>query len=164
MVPVCFLKGTMICLVSEGEGKTRALVEDLRVGDSIACVDGTAKKIIFIGKQVFDLETAPEARPITISRGALGANSPSTDLHLSPLHSVWDGSSWKRAAELINGTTVIQMENPPSIVKYYNIELEDWGAIFANDAICESYRDLGNRNEFHYSAMTVEESELISRI
>jgi len=151
MTPACFLKGTMICLVCEGEGKTHALVEDLRVGDSVACADGSSKKIIFIGKQIFDLQNAPEAHPITISRGALGENSPSTELHLSAGHAVWDGSAWKSANQLVNGTTIVEMENPPSIIEYYNIELEEWGAVFANDAICESYREQGNRNEFHYS-------------
>ena len=111
MGPVCFLQVTMICLVCENLSKTHVFVEDLRVGDSVACVDGTYKKITFIGKQVFDLESAPEARPITISRGALGANSPSTDLHLSAGHAVWDGSAWRAAIELVNGTTIVKMEN-----------------------------------------------------
>ena len=151
MGPVCFLQGTMICIICENQSKTHVLVEDLRVGDSVACADGTSRKIIFIGKQVFDLESAPEALPITISRGALGTNSPSTELHLSAGHAVWDGSAWRAAIELVNGTTIVKMENPPSVVEYYNIELEEWGAVFANDAICESYREQGNRNEFHYS-------------
>jgi hypothetical protein len=129
----------------------------------VACADGTSKKIIFIGKQVFDLESAPEARPIAISRGALGANSPSTDLHLSAWHAVWDGSAWRDAIELVNGTTIVEMENAPSIIKYYHIELEEWGAVFANNAICESYRDQGNRNEFHYSTK-IEGSRLLSNM
>ena len=163
MVPVCFLQGTFICLICENQSKSYVLVEDLRVGDSVACADGTSKKIIFIGKQVFDLESAPEARPIAISRGALGANSPSTDLHLSAWHAVWDGSAWRDAIELVNGTTIVEMENAPSIIKYYHIELEEWGAVFANNAICESYRDQGNRNEFHYSTK-IEGSRLLSNM
>ena len=141
----------MICLICDDKGKTHVFVEDLRVGDSVACADGTSKKIIFIGKQIFDLQTAPEAHPITISRGALGENSPSTELHLSAGHAVWDGLAWKSANQLVNGTTIVEMENPPSIIEYYNIELQEWGAVFANDAICESYREQGNRDEFHFS-------------
>ena len=161
MAVACFLQGTLICLICENQSKSHILVEDLRVGDSVACADGTSKKITFIGKQIFDLESAPEARPVTISRGALGAKSPSTDLHLSAGHAVWDGFAWRAAIELVNGTTIVEMENPPSIIKYYQIELEEWGAVFANDAICESYREQGNRNEFHYSTK-VEGSNLLS--
>ena len=146
---ICFLEGSAITVPG---GTT--LVENLRVGDDVSLPNGGTLKVTFIGKQSFDLVTTPEAHPITIDTNSIAEGVPNKPLHLSAKHGVWNDRDWFRAEQLANGHSISLMDNPPSISHYYNIGLEEWAAVLAHNLSCESYRDLGNRNEFHFSTQT----------
>ena len=153
MSVICLLEGTVIA-TPDGN----CFVENLAVGDEVRLPNGKSLKVIFIGKQVFDLATAPEAHPITFEAHSISAEMPNAPLHLSAKHGVWNGQNWYQAEQLLNGHSIKLMDSPPPTIHYYNIELEVWATVLANNLPCESYRDLGNRNEFHYSTQVVGQS------
>ncbi|NRB04866.1 MAG: Hint domain-containing protein [Rhodobacteraceae bacterium] len=80
---LCFCDGTQI-LTDRGLKP----VEDLIVGDLVACKDKGYKPIRWIGSRWFDPAEGPDSQsmPIKISKGALGSNLPSEDLFVSPNH------------------------------------------------------------------------------
>lgn len=85
-VPVCFASGTLI-LTSRGEMP----VEELVVGDLVATRDADFQPIRWIGGKRLDaitLAAMPQLRPIRIRAGALGRNSPTADLLVSPQHRI----------------------------------------------------------------------------
>ena len=151
--PMCFLEGTQI---STPEGSRP--IETLKVGDYVNLPNGKNLKIIFIGKQIFDLNDAPEAHPVSFAPNSIAPGVPSSNLNLSAQHGVWNGHDWYLASQLVNNESIKEMENPPTIINFYNIELEEWAAVLAENLACESYRDLRNRNEFHYSTKVNGES------
>ena len=143
--PICFLEGTQITTPSG-----TSAVELLSIGDDVLLPNGNIYKVKFLGKQSFDLAQSPEAHPVTFDAGSLGVNMPNSPLHVSRAHLVWNGSALTSAFEHINGTTIKPMDNPPSIINYYHVELEEYSIVIANGAWCESYSG-GLRDEFHYT-------------
>lgn len=86
MLVPCFAAGTMLA-TPHGE----VAIEDLREGDLVLTRDHGAQPIRWIGKTVIGaarLAVSPQLRPIRIKAGALGDNSPATDLVVSPQHRV----------------------------------------------------------------------------
>ena len=134
------------------------LVEGLAVGDQVTLPKGKSLKVKFIGKQIFDLSTTPEAHPVTFETHYFSAEVPSAPLHLSAKHGVWNGQNWYQAEQLLKGHSIKITDSPPPTIYYYNIELEEWATVLTNILPCESYPDLGNRNEFHYSTEVVGQS------
>ncbi|MDO5528273.1 MAG: Hint domain-containing protein [Paracoccus sp. (in: a-proteobacteria)] len=83
---ICFTAGTMIATPS-GE----VAVEDLRAGDMVSTVDNGAQMLRWAGHKTLGaarLEANPRLLPIRIRAGALGPNTPSRDLLVSPQHRV----------------------------------------------------------------------------
>lgn len=83
---LCFAAGTMLA-TPHGE----VAIEDLREGDLVLTRDHGAQPIRWIGKTVIGaarLAVSPQLRPIRIKAGALGDNSPASDLVVSPQHRV----------------------------------------------------------------------------
>ncbi|MBV0892885.1 Hint domain-containing protein [Paracoccus sp. Z118] len=82
----CFAADT---LIETDRGPVAAA--DLAVGDLVRTRDAGLQPIRWVGKRHLtgaDLEAAPNLRPIRIATGALGANTPSSDLVVSPQHRV----------------------------------------------------------------------------
>lgn len=98
----CFVLGTLI-RTENGE----VPVETLAVGDMVATRDHGLRPILWIGSRLLNaavLAANPQLRPIRIRAGALGDNSPSSDLLVSPQHRVLVRS---RIAQKMFGTTEI---------------------------------------------------------
>lgn len=82
----CFCKGTMI-LTESGEKP----VEDLKVGDLIVTVGNGLQPVRWIGSRHLDashLSAHKKLIPVRIKAGALGENTPASDLLVSPQHRV----------------------------------------------------------------------------
>ncbi|MFB9223245.1 Hint domain-containing protein [Paracoccus cavernae] len=100
---VCFNRGTFI-LTDRGE----VPVENLRIGDLIMTKDHGLKDVRWIGSRILSsatLEINPQLRPIRIRSGALGRNTPTQDLVVSPQHRVLVRS--KIAQRLFNTDEVL---------------------------------------------------------
>ncbi len=83
---ICFTRGTLI-LTAQGY----IPVEDLECGDEVATRDNGFQQIRWIGSIKLNataLRKHPNLLPIRIRRGAIGKNSPSNDLLVSPQHRV----------------------------------------------------------------------------
>ena len=83
---ICFSRGTLI-MTEQGE----MAVEDLSEGDMILTADNGHQQLRWIGSQKVSsdrLIDEPNLRPIRIRKGALGDNTPSCDLVVSPQHRV----------------------------------------------------------------------------
>lgn len=96
---ICFAAGT---LIETAQGPRR--VEDLRPGDLIATHDRGLRPLGWIGRRHVSarlLDIAPNLRPITIAKGALGPGLPAQDLTVSPQHRILIKS---RIAERLTGT------------------------------------------------------------
>ncbi len=140
----CFVTGTRIATVS-GE----ITVETLAVGDELRLADGSARKVIWIGKRSLNtaLHTNPEmVAPVHIEAGAFADNAPSRDLLLSPDHAVFVEGALIPVKHLINGHNIRQM--PAGPVTYWHVELEGHHAILAEGLAVESYLENNNREEF----------------
>jgi hypothetical protein len=92
-VIVCFVRGTKIA-TPDGD----VLIEDIQIGDRVLTADSGAEAVRWIGSKV--VKPTRETTPIKIKAGALGRDTPSQDLLVSPAHRVLI-SGWR--AELLFG-------------------------------------------------------------
>ena len=141
----CLVRGTLVA-TPEGE----VPVETLAIGDLVTTLDGSAKRIKWIGRRSYGaafLRGNAKVVPVVIVAGALGANVPSRDLHVSPDHALHLDGGLVPAALLVNGTTIRQ-ELTAEQVDYFHVEFENPEVIFTNGAATESYVDHGNRHMF----------------
>ena len=166
--PVCFAKGTYI-LTNKGY----ILIENLKIGDRlITCgkitnndmldkkisnaLVNTSLKHDFPTKQIqwisyFELSKLNEnSYPILFKKGCIDKwkKIPSTDLRVSPEHSVCIKNRMIPAKNLINGTTIYQ-DTSFETITYYHIEMPYHCAIISNGLLTESYLDTGNRGIFN---------------
>ncbi len=80
----CFTPGTMI-QTDRGEVAVEAIV----AGDRVLTRDRGYQVIRWVGRRRFtaqDMDAAPHLVPVRIARGALGADMPARDMHVSPQH------------------------------------------------------------------------------
>ncbi len=143
--PVCFAAGTKI-LTPRGE----VLVEDLQTGDIITTLDGGPMPIIWISKSTHSWPLEDDkSKPIKISAGALGQNSPKRDLVVSPLHKVLlsDACVPELFAEtdvlapakgLLSLPGVRQMKGKKEVV-YYHILMSKHSILVSDGAPSESF-------------------------
>jgi hypothetical protein len=144
---VCFLRGSRISCTPDRQ----MAVENLRVGDWVDTVDQGPMQIRWIGHTPLACETlaaCPELRPIRIAAGALGANRPANDLHLSPHHRILVKSQIARrlfgttqvmlAAKHLVGLRGIDVELDQSGADYFHILLDSHQIVFANGAAVET--------------------------
>ena len=140
----CFAAGALIATPS-GE----IPVEDLRAGDLVITVSGEAKPVIWAGSRRVDIARHPRpdsVRPVRIEAGAFADNAPTRDLVLSPDHSVFVDGVLIPAKYLVNGTSIVQLDQ--ASVTYHHIELAAHDVVFANGLPAETYLETGNRMNF----------------
>ena len=141
----CFMQGTMIATPA-GE---RA-VEALQAGDLVTTLDGTAKKVKWIGHRTYEDEFgASEAfvRPVLFRAGSLGGGLPTRDLKVSPQHAMMIDGVMVPAGALVNGVTILR-DTPVADVTYFHVELDGHEAIFAEGAATETFIDHNSRAIF----------------
>ncbi|WP_237763524.1 Hint domain-containing protein [Falsirhodobacter sp. alg1] len=142
----CFAGGTQI-LTSDGLRP----VQDLKIGDMVNTADHGPQPIRWIGSRkvnTTELLAFPNLQPIRIRAGALGLNTPATDLVVSPQHRILVRSA---IAERMFGTSEvliaankllaidgIDIVNDTSPVEYFHILFDKHQVVFANGAAAES--------------------------
>lgn len=145
--PACFTAGT---LIETASGTTP--VELLQVGDLVRTRDNGLQPIRWIGTQKFtgdQLENTPNFRPVRIRAGAIGTNSPASDLLVSPQHRVLIRSA---IAQRMFGTSEIlapakslcEVEGIDVVeddagVEYFHLMFDQHEIIFSNGAETESF-------------------------
>jgi hypothetical protein len=142
--PACFAAGTLI-RTARGE----VAVEDLREGDMVLTVGGTARPVIWIGHRTVDCMRHPRpetVRPVRILAGAFGDALPARDLLLSPDHALFIGGALVPVKCLVNGASIAQLETDS--IAYYHVELPTHDVLFAEGLPAETYLDTGNRSAF----------------
>jgi hypothetical protein len=83
---VCIASGSLIRRATGAD----IAVEDVSPGDWLACADGQARRVLWVGHGRIDLTRAESAlqKPVLLPRGCLGPGRPARDLVLSPQHRV----------------------------------------------------------------------------
>lgn len=144
----CYAAGTRI-LTEHGE----VPVEQLAEGDQVVIFSGDTtelRRVKWVGNRYLNLRQHPQpnlAAPIRIRRDAFDTGMPARDLLLSPDHALFVDGKLIPAKYLVNGMTVVQELDAPS-VHYYHVELEQHAVILAEGLPAESYLDTGNRAMF----------------
>jgi hypothetical protein len=143
----CFAAGTRVKTLA---GDVR--VEDLAIGDTVLCADGTTQPIVWIGQRAVDIRRHPEPAkvlPVRIAPNAFGPGLPARPLFLSPDHAIFAEDVLIPVRYLVNGTTVRRQSVARfPRVTYFHIELPEHSAILAEGLPVESYLDTGNRHSF----------------
>ncbi len=154
----CYLKGTKI-LTGSGE----VPIERLRIGDRVRTKDGALKPIKWIGRRSYDGRFAAnnwEVLPVLILAGALAPATPRRNLYVSPRHAMFIDGMLISAADLVNGTSVLQIESMDRI-DYLHIELEEHDAVYAEGALSETFVNDDSRmlfqNAHEYEALYPDE-------
>jgi Hint domain len=141
---VCFMGGTRI-LTPSGEVN----VEDLRRGDLVLTLDGSAAPVRWIGRQAVTNTFAVEATlPVRIKAGALDVNVPSRDLLVSDRHALLVDGILIQAGALMNGATVSRERDAPNHFVYYHVELDNHSLILADNTPAETFIDNVDRERF----------------
>jgi len=144
----CFLRGTSI-LTACGEKR----VEDLRIGDRVALADGDARRIKWVGRQVFKKSGARWQEgvvPIRVLRHALDDCAPHSDLYLSPGHALFLNGVLIRVRDLVNGTTIAPiLPADDTMIEYYAVLLDTHEVVLAEGAAAETFHiSSGNHENF----------------
>lgn len=144
---ICFAGGTGI-MTPQG----RRPVEALAVGDHVVTADGREVPVRWVGHRhvgAAELAAFPALRPICIQAGALGDNTPATDLRVSPQHRMilrdWRADLMFGAPDvlviakaLVNDST-IRVDDSCTAVDYYHILFDQHEIILAEGAEAESF-------------------------
>jgi hypothetical protein len=141
LTALCFCTDT---LIETPAGRMK--VQDLRAGDLVMTVGGTARPITWIGTGAV-LATRGRrnaATPVIVRKHALGHNMPFYDLRVTKGHSLLIDGVLIPVEFLVNHRT-IEWDDRAAEVRLYHIELETHDILIANGAPAESYRDDGNR-------------------
>lgn len=144
----CFVRGTHVGAISrKGE---EICVEDIRRGMTVNSVRGDAVCVKWIGRMTIDPIAArlEGSLPIKITAGAISEGMPSRDLFVSPDHAVLVDGHLVHASALVNGVTIIQMEDWDGPVEYYHIETEKHELILAEGLPAETFIDNVSREQF----------------
>lgn len=145
----CFLAGAIIDTEQGG-----VPVEDLKPGMKIVCLVAGNRvlrdiaDIFSCGSRVVPGFVDDLAGyPVCVEAGALGDGLPSRDLLVTAEHCFLFSGQFVPVRMLVNGRS-IRYESSVTSYRYYHIELEQHGIIFANDVPTESYLDTGGRARF----------------
>lgn len=143
---VCFTVGTLIETADSAKP-----VETLQAGDMIRTQDNGMQPIRWIGSRKIDgkaLEAAPHLRPVRIKAGALGTNTPASDLIVSPQHRVLIRSKIAQrmfgaeevlvAAKQLLDVEGIDIADDIQEVEYFHFMFDRHEIVFSNGAETES--------------------------
>jgi hypothetical protein len=142
---VCFAAGTQI-LTPKG----CLLIEDLKAGDLVMTLDHGPQPILWISQSEHVWPGSSEKDlPILISSGALGPNTPRTDLMVSPQHKILilDANTANASnndevlvpAKGLTSLPGVRVMKGKSQVTYYNILLERHEILLAHGLTTESF-------------------------
>ena len=143
---ICFVKGTMIVIVSGPRA-----VESLVAGDLVMTRENGPQPLRWLGHARVSpaaLAAAPRLRPIRIRAGALGAGKPESDLLVSPQHRILVNSRIAArmfgsaevlvAAKQLLGLDGIEVAQDLASADYYHLLFDNHEVVFANGAEAES--------------------------
>lgn len=142
----CFLSGTKI---DTPEGSS--IVEALKVGDSVKTISNGVQEIRWIGKtSVRATGVNKHLSPIRIKTGALGENTPSQDLLVSPAHrmlvSGWrsellfgEAEALVAAKDLVNDDSITVAADLEEF-EYFHILFDNHEIVVSNGAPSESFQ------------------------
>ncbi len=142
----CYCLGT---LISTDRGDVA--VEDLVIGDHVVTAAGASRPIKWIGQRSYGgrfLIGRRDLLPVCFKAGSLGDALPRRDLLVSPKHAMFIDGVLIPAEHLINGVSVVQLEQVDS-VSYFHVELESHDVLLAEGAPSESFVDDESRGMFH---------------
>ncbi|WP_374545616.1 Hint domain-containing protein, partial [Rhodoblastus sp.] len=144
-ITICFMAGTLI-RTPAGE----VPVETLKRGDLVMTTDGSAKPVVWLGKQTVRSLFADPVRnwPIRVKAGALAHDAPARDLLVSPDHALLVGGMLIHAGALVNGASIVREATIPSVFVYYHVELDDHSLILAENTPAETFIDNVDRMNF----------------
>lgn len=142
----CLVRGTLIETPSGA-----VAVEDLRVDDLVVTKDHGPQPIRWIGSKAVDGLSRPAkaaVRPIRIRAGALGPNTPTQDLLVSPQHRILVRSTivermFNTAEVLVAAKQLLQVDgidvaDDLAEVEYFHLFFDQHEVIVANGAETES--------------------------
>ena len=143
----CFAAGTGIA-TPEGE---RA-VEALQVGDLVRTADGRDVPVKWVGRVTANpmFNPADRLEPVLIRVGALGGNTPHTDLIVTADHGMILDNLVINASALVGarGIEWYPWKSLGATLTYYHVETQDHEVILANGAPAETYVDSVARQSF----------------
>lgn len=136
--PGCYLKGTRL-LTPNGERR----IEELKIGDLVTTRGGDTKPIKWIGRRVYrrtaERDWVENVQPVRIARGALGPNTPHSDLWISQHHAVLVDGLLIPAIDLLNGSSIaLDPGKARAEIEYLHIKLAIHDVIFADGAPSET--------------------------
>nr|WP_231875026.1 Hint domain-containing protein [Gluconobacter thailandicus] len=146
----CFAEGTSIT-TPDGE----ATVETLVPGTLVMTPKG-AMPVKWLGHRSITVSSQPvpeESWLVRIREGALADGVPSRDLLVTQEHCMVFEGKLVPARMLVNGTSIL-IDRTINSYTYYHMELESHEAVWAENALTESYLDTGNRNQFDNHTVT----------
>lgn len=146
----CFAEGTLI-MTPDGE----ATVETLVPGTLVMTPKG-AMSVKWLGHRSITVSSQPvpeENWLVRIREGALADGVPSRDLLVTQEHCMVFEGKLVPARMLVNDVSIL-IDRTINSYTYYHVELESHEAIWAENALTESYLDTGNRNQFDNHTVT----------
>lgn len=142
----CFVKGTLISTVDGAKS-----VEQLEIGTLVMTRDNGLQAIRWVGSRRLsanELVIAPQLLPIRIRVGALGKNTPSTDLLVSPQHRILVRSKIAQrmfgtdevlvAAKQLLRIDGIDIADNVEEVEYFHFMFDRHEVVYSNGAETES--------------------------
>lgn len=140
----CFCRGTLI-LTPGGE----VPVEQLKIGDRVLTLSGEARPVTWIGSGRSLITAANEgSRPVIVRRDAIADGVPSRDLYVTGGHSLYLDGVLIPVEFLVNDHSVVR-DKAARVVEFYHVELPSHDVLIADGAPAESYKEDGNRDQFH---------------
>nr|WP_231875008.1 Hint domain-containing protein [Gluconobacter thailandicus] len=146
----CFAEGTSLT-TPDGE----ATVETLVPGTLVMTPKG-AMPVKWLGHRsitVADQRVPEENWLVRIREGALADGVPSRDLLVTQEHCMVFEGKLVPARMLVNGASIL-IDRTINSYTYYHVELESHEAVWAENALTESYLDTGNRSQFDNHTVT----------
>ncbi|MGY4509014.1 Hint domain-containing protein [Bradyrhizobium sp. USDA 3650] len=144
-VTFCFYSGTLI-RTPQGD----VAVEALKRGDLVLTHDGRTVPVDWVGIQTVSTVFADKMRslPIRVRAGALGSNTPTRDLLISPDHALLVDGMLIQAGALVNGSSITREPEVPATFTYYHVEVEDHSLVLAEGTPAETFIDNVDRLGF----------------
>lgn len=146
----CFAEGTLI-RTPAGD----ALVEALEVGALVTTPKGDMP-VKWVGHRTITVSSQPvpeENWLVRIREGALAEGVPSRDLLVTQEHCMVFEGKLVPARMLVNGASIV-LDRTITSYTYYHVELDEHEALWAENALTESYLDTGNRDQFENNVVT----------